>query len=91
MAAVEAARDMVAISRLVTTANRPEMEIAWPGHAFGRAEVVRDRREQAHRHELGGDQEGDAQRHGADGAPGGAAADGVGEGRGVLHGTLDRW
>ena len=41
----------------------------WPADAFGDVEVGRDRRQQADRHEFGGDQREHAQRHGEDAAP----------------------
>jgi hypothetical protein len=43
-----------------------------PRHAFGNAQILRHRRQQAHRQKLNGNQAGDAERHGENRRPVGA-------------------
>ena len=62
-----------ATNRLVSTANIAGYRDGLSGLSFSDAEIGRDRRQQAYRHEFGCDQHGDAERHGST-APQAAAA-----------------
>jgi len=69
------------ISRLVTSATVAVAD-SLAGHAFGHAEAVGHRREQARGQEFGGDEAEHAERHREDGTPGRGAGSRRGGGRG---------